>query len=290
MILSMKKIEAMKRIKKEYSDINTYPITNLGITAGLFEEDDIFNWRVSILGPKDTSYSGGVFYLRVIFQEDYPNSAPDFIFITPIYHLNVNPSQKNEGNERLGHLNIKTWWKPEITARQLLTQLAFIIYNPNPDNAYELDRVIEYKFKRALYEEKAKYFTKKYANPLQSRIRRAQKWDFSYYDEEFIPYENPKVKEIKKEPYEQVSNDNEKIIIGFDNNGINKIYIECKMNELTIDVIQRCVDKLGISKNIFSDDILFFNNNGKINFYKSIRNNGFCTHPLINIVYELKFA
>ena len=290
MILSMKKIEAMKRIKKEYSDINTYPITNLGITAGLFEKDDIFNWLVSILGPKDTSYSGGVFYLRVIFQEDYPNSAPDFIFITPIYHIKVNPSQKNEGNERLGHLNIKIWWKPEITARQLLTQLAFIIYNPNPDNAYELDRVIEYKFKRALYEEKAKYFTKKYANPLQSRIRRAQKWDFSYYDEEFIPYENPKVKEIKKEPYEQVSNDNEKIIIGFDNNGINKIYIECKMNELTIDVIQRCVDKLGISKNIFSDDILFLYNKGKINFYKSIRNNGFCTHPLINIVYELKFA
>ena len=290
MILSMKKIEAMKRIKKEYYDINKYPINNLGITTGLFEEDDIFFFFFSILGPKDTSYSGGLFYLRVIFPEDYPNSAPDFIFITPIYHLNVNPSQKNEGNERLGHLNIKIWWKPEITARQLLTQLAFIIYNPNPDNAYELDRVIEYKFKRALYEEKAKYFTKKYAHPLNSSIRRAQRWDFSYYDEVFIPYENPKVKEIKKEPYEQDSNDNEKIILVFDNNGINKIYIECKMNELTIDVIQRCVDKLGISKNIFSDDILFLYNKGKINFYKSIRNNGFCTHPLINIVYELKFA
>ncbi len=289
MILSMKKIEAMKRIKKEYRDINMYPISNLGITAGLFEEDDIFNWFVTILGPKDTSYSGGLFYLRVIFPEDYPNSVPDIIFLTPIYHLNVNPYKTNEGNE-LGHLNIKISWKPEITARQLLTQLAFIIYNPNPDNAYELDRVIEYKFKRALYEEKAKYFTKKYANPLNGSIRRAQRWDFSYYDEEFIPYENPKVKEIKKEPYEQVSNDNEKIIIGFDNNGINKIYIECKMNELTIDVIQRCVDKLGISKNIFSDDILFLYNKEKINFYKSIRNNGFCTHPLINIVYELKFA
>ena len=194
MILSMKKIEAMKRIKKEYRDINKYPISNLGITAGLFEEDDIFNWFVSLLGPKDTSYSGGLFYLRVIFPEDYPNSAPDFIFITPIYHLNVNPSQKKEGNERLGHLNIKIWWKPEITIRQLLTQLAFIIYNPNPDNAYELDRVIEYKFKRALYEEKAKYFTKKYAHPLNGSIRRAQRWDFSYYDEVFIPYENPKVK------------------------------------------------------------------------------------------------
>ena len=283
MILSMKKIEAMKRIKTEYRDINKYPITNLGITAGLFEEDDIFNWFVTILGPKDTSYSGGLFYLRVIFPEDYPNSVPDIIFLTPIYHLNVNPYKTKEGNE-LGHLNIKISWKPEITARQLLTQLAFIIYNPNPDNAYELDRVIEY------YEEKAKYFTIKYANPLNSSTRRAQKWDFSFYDEVFIPYENPKVKEIKKEPYEQDSNDNKKIILVFDNNGINKIYIECKMNELTIDVIQRCVDKLGISKNIFSDDILFLYNSGKINFYKSIRNNGFSTYSLINIVYELKFA
>ena len=197
-MLSVEKMEAKEILKKEYYDINRHPIINIGLTVGLFDMDNYFRWRATMLGPRDSPYYKGLFLIEIKFPENYPNSSPDIIFITPIYHLNVNPSQKNEGNVRLGHLNIKTWWKPEITARQLLTQLAFIIYNPNPDNAYELDRVIEYKFKRALYEEKAKYFTKKYANTLQSRIRRAQKWDFSYYDEEFIPYENPKVKEIKK--------------------------------------------------------------------------------------------
>ena len=55
------------------------------------------------------------------------------------------------------------------------------IYNPNPNFAFGFERVNEFKFNRKLYEEKAKYFTDKYANPRYCNIgKRYDKWDFSY--------------------------------------------------------------------------------------------------------------
>ena len=43
-----------------------------------------------MIAPKDSLYSGGLFFLQIIFPNDYPNSAPEIKFITPIYHINVN--------------------------------------------------------------------------------------------------------------------------------------------------------------------------------------------------------
>ena len=39
------KINAMKKIKEEFRELNLRPRTNLGITVGLFNEDNIFEWR-----------------------------------------------------------------------------------------------------------------------------------------------------------------------------------------------------------------------------------------------------
>ena len=52
----------------------------------------------------------------------------------------------------------------------------------NPDSPYGLDRRNEYINNRALYEEKVKYFTRKYANPINSNNDREynEVWDFSY--------------------------------------------------------------------------------------------------------------
>ena len=67
--------------------------------------------------------------------------------------------------------------------RKVLTDLYAIFYWANPDDCppYCREKAIEYKQNRALFEKKAKYFTKKYfklfilnANPCDKN------WDFSY--------------------------------------------------------------------------------------------------------------
>ena len=235
----MENMEAMKIIKKQYIDISKYPITSIGLTAGLFNDDDYFNWKLTMLGPKDSPYRGGIFIIKVIFPENYPNSAPNIIFLTPIYHLNVNPNKtEKDETERLGYINlgIIKKWKPETKLRQIFIQLYALFYFPNTELSYTMDRAIEYKFKRALYEEKVKYFTKKYTNLYKLNKIYDKSWDFSFDDSGFIPDENPKVKEVNKKIYKYDRSDNKKIILIFDNNGINEINLECQMNELTYNL------------------------------------------------------
>ena len=162
----------MDRIIEEYKDINRNPISNCGVTIGLMNESDYTKWRVTLLGPKDSSYKGGLFTLSINFPNDYPNKPPEVCFLTPIYHVNVNsiaPKTQGEGVESLGHVCIEclNWWKPEYTMREVLTNIFALLCMPNPYSPYGLDRFDEFINERATYEEKARYFTKKYANPMR---------------------------------------------------------------------------------------------------------------------------
>jgi len=51
----------------------------------------------------------------------------------------------------------------------------------NPDSPYGLDRANEFSQNRAIYEEKIKFFTKKYAHPTLSNkvYPRDEDWDFN---------------------------------------------------------------------------------------------------------------
>ena len=151
----------------EYKDLNRNPIPNCGITVGIVDENNFDDWKVTCTGPNDTSYKGGLFFLRIHFPQDYPNKAPEVYFITPIYHLNVNPcAPKKEGDESLGHVCISTlnWWKPEYTIKEVLLNIYSLFYMANVDSPYGINRAQEYKNNIEVYEEKVKYFTKKYAN------------------------------------------------------------------------------------------------------------------------------
>ena len=177
-------MNGLDKITKEYKDINRNPIANCGVTVGLFDESNFRKWRVSLLGPRDTSYKGGLFYLSIDFPNEYPLKAPEVCFITPIYHVNVNPkAPKFQGAEPLGHVCISTlnWWKPEYTMREVLTNIFALFYLGNPDSPYGLDRANEYRNNRAVYEEKIRKFTRKYANPMKGFKLYPQDldWDFS---------------------------------------------------------------------------------------------------------------
>ena len=184
-MLTQEKIDAMKRIKEEFRDLNNNPISNIGVTVGLPNEDNIFEWQCSLMGPRDTSYSGGIFILSVKFPDNYPKKRPEVVFRTPIYHLNINPVKLNyEGAEPLGYVSISTlyWWKEDTRMKKVLIDIFALFYMPNPYSPYEVDRADEFRNNRATYEEKIKYFTKKYANPLSSgnKIDRDHDWNFNY--------------------------------------------------------------------------------------------------------------
>ena len=157
-------MNSLERIKEEYNDIMQNPLPNLGVSVSLQDLNNYYEWKIIIMSPKDSLYKGGIFSVKLLFPNDYPASCLKIIFLTPIYHLNVNP--KKSETESLGKvmLNVTNWWNPGTTVREVLTRLYSIFYCQNSDAAYGIDRAKEYVTSRPLFEIKAKYFTKKYAN------------------------------------------------------------------------------------------------------------------------------
>ena len=120
----MNSLTSTERIKQEFRNLSDHPIGNMGIFPGLLEDNDYYRWIISILGPKETPYEKSLFYAEVIFPKLYPEQAPKIIFITPIYHPNVN-MRKSSINFPLGQVAFKliNFWKPSYTIREVLTKL-----------------------------------------------------------------------------------------------------------------------------------------------------------------------
>ena len=184
-MLNLKRIRATERMNVEFSQIQNDPnCANIGAIIALNEKNN-FEWVVTMIGPKDTSYRGGIFILDICFPDDYPEHAPEVCFRTPIYHVNINPRKPRSPNaEPLGHVSISTlnWWRPEYNIIQVLVDIFGLLYLPNPDSPYGLDRADECRHKPCKYEEKIKYFTSKYANPSNYYKYKSngEDWDFTY--------------------------------------------------------------------------------------------------------------
>ena len=176
-------LESYNRILKEFKELNANPLSNIGCTISLPNDNNIYEWLCSMSGPKNTSYKGGLFYFKVLFPYDYPKKPPEVYFVTPIYHLNILNLIIPGTRERLGHVSINTlnWWGPETLMRKVFLDIFVLMIIPNPDSPFGLDRASELRNNRALYEEKVSYFTKKYASPINGyKPEWDRNWDFTY--------------------------------------------------------------------------------------------------------------
>ena len=172
-------------IKSEFDNIYSNPMSNLGLSVGLIREGDYTNWRLTLTGPKDTPYVGGIFKIIINFPNNYPNAPPMIYFTTPIYHLNINPfSSNNNVGDPLGFVPIERLklWKPGYSIKEVLTYVYGLLYFVDLDCAYGNERKNEYLHNRATYNEKIKYFVKKYAGASSFALDWANMpWNFEVY-------------------------------------------------------------------------------------------------------------
>ena len=249
--------EGLKRLKSEYNAINRKPLTDIGCTVGLFSENDFYKWNCTLISPRDSPYRGGFFYLTLTFPKDYPKSAPEIRFLTPIYHLNVCPYKNSLG---LVYPNFIKDWNPSITPTEIILKTFTIFYIHNPDSPFEIKKAEEYLNNKPLYEEKAKYFVRKYANPMNNYKGYHEDWNFDFEDKGFTPVQE-RINNISN-IYNKFDGNNEVINIFFSLNGIKHINIECKLKEKIKNVITRF---LNICLYDFNDEPLFIYSGQKIN-------------------------
>ena len=46
-------------------------------------------WKAIILGPDDTCWEGGIFALKMVFPDEFPDKPPKVEFVTKMFHPNV---------------------------------------------------------------------------------------------------------------------------------------------------------------------------------------------------------
>eukprot|EP00210_Caulerpa_lentillifera_P007579 g7239.t1 len=145
---------ASKRIQKELQDLQRDPPTSC--SAGPVG-DDLFNWQATIMGPADSPYAGGVFFVSITFPPDYPFKPPKVMFKTRVYHPNVN----SQGSICLDIL--KEQWSPALTISKVLLSVCSLLTDPNPDDPLVPEIAHIHKTDRSRYEATAREWTQKYA-------------------------------------------------------------------------------------------------------------------------------
>ncbi|WCJ37033.1 Ubiquitin-conjugating enzyme E2 4 [Euphorbia peplus] len=145
---------SLERIKEELMEMATDP-PNL-CTAGPAGEN-MYQWQATIMGPGDSPYAGGVFFLSINFPTDYPLNPPKVNFTTKIYHLNINAN----GGISLNSLSDE--WSPSLRISKILEQIVSLMVAPNPEDALVPDIAYLYLNDKEKYEATAREWTQKYA-------------------------------------------------------------------------------------------------------------------------------
>lgn len=151
---SMRSIGAasLKRIMKELKAMQDDQIA-----VHLCDTDSCVTWKVVIHGPVSSPYEGGTFVLSVTFPSDYPFKPPQVVFLTPMYHCNVNSS----GSICLDIL--KSQWSPALTIPKVVASISSMLTDPNADDPLDCVKAQLFRDNREEYNRQAREFTARHA-------------------------------------------------------------------------------------------------------------------------------
>ena len=157
--------QVLTRLSKEFQlCLQDNDLIQIGCNFGL-ENNNMYTWRVTMVGPVNTPYDGGLFILIIKFPPDYPNHGPEFVFKNKMYHLNVN----QEGHICLTSIN--EWFvtgkvkNSFYTVKQALFDIFCLFYNQGVESAYDPKMAEKYKRDPDQFNLEAQQWTKEYASP-----------------------------------------------------------------------------------------------------------------------------
>jgi len=134
---------AAKRAQQEWQQLRETPEEDF--EAKPIEEDRLLSWEVLIHGPKDTPYEGGTYCLDLELSESYPFKAPQFSFLTPIYHCNLSLAVAPKRCSAEALLRASENWHPKIDIRTVLRKIHTLMKEPVSSTGLSADALEELK-------------------------------------------------------------------------------------------------------------------------------------------------
>ncbi|KAL7067157.1 ubiquitin-conjugating enzyme family protein [Cryptosporidium serpentis] len=97
-------------------------------------DDNLHEWIAKIIGPVGSPYENGIFELNFKIPPQYPLFPPSVIFVTPLFHPNV--------NFQTGELCldvIKDNWSPAWTLQSVCRAITALLHDPNAESPLNCD-------------------------------------------------------------------------------------------------------------------------------------------------------
>ena len=104
---------------------------HIGGSAGPINKD-FYHWQACFIGPKGSPYEGGLFFLEMKFDSNYPESPPlDVQMRTPTYHPNISSSS--------GHVCVSyiSSWKKTNNIPGIINAVWDLLAEEHPSNGYQ---------------------------------------------------------------------------------------------------------------------------------------------------------
>ncbi|KAJ8435664.1 hypothetical protein Cgig2_014245 [Carnegiea gigantea] len=120
-----KTVDTQSVLKRLQSELMALMMSGDPGISAFPEEDNIFNWKGTIQGSKETVFEGTEYKLTLNFPADYPFKPPKVKFETSCFHPNVDVY----GNICLDILQDK--WSSAYDVRTILLSIQSLLGEPN---------------------------------------------------------------------------------------------------------------------------------------------------------------
>ncbi|KAF9398602.1 Ubiquitin-conjugating enzyme E2 15 [Mortierella sp. AD011] len=134
-----------------------------GFSAGLVNDDNVFEWEILIMGLEDTLYEGGFFKAIMTFPPDYPVMPPKLKFISDMYHPNIYPNGDvcisilhPPGEDKYGYEKASERWSPVHTVETILVSVISMLSSPNDESPANIDAAKEWRENYPAYKRKVR--------------------------------------------------------------------------------------------------------------------------------------
>ncbi|KAJ1662232.1 Ubiquitin-conjugating enzyme E2 7 [Coemansia sp. RSA 1813] len=132
------------KLQKELNQLSKGESSSFSV--GLVDDDNLFEWNVTLLGPADSYYEGGMFKAVLKFPLNYPYEPPAMRFTSDLWHPNVYQDGRvcisilhKAGDDPNGYERAEERWSPVQTVETILVSIISMLSEPNPDSPANVD-------------------------------------------------------------------------------------------------------------------------------------------------------
>jgi peroxin-4 len=127
-------VSNLKRLQKELAQILKTPDNDIYLRPVGSSTGSLLNWTAMLRGPADTPFEGGIYVLSITCPSEYPLSPPSMVFLTKVFHPNVD---FKTGAICLDIL--KNQWSPAWSLSASCRAVLSLLTDPNDDSPLNCD-------------------------------------------------------------------------------------------------------------------------------------------------------